>query len=87
MTAVIDRLGGDRPVFSVEFFPPRDDAGERQLWQAVRDFEPLDPAFASVTYETGGFQPRPHVADHWTDCAGDHRGRDGAPHRGEPLDS
>lgn len=43
MTAVIDRLGGDRPVFSVEFFPPRDDAGERQLWQAVRDSEPLDP--------------------------------------------
>jgi methylenetetrahydrofolate reductase (NADH) len=54
MTAVIDRLGGDRPVFSVEFFPPRDDAGERQLWQAVRDFEPLDPAFVSVTYGAGG---------------------------------
>lgn len=54
MTAVIDRLGGGRPVFSVEFFPPRDDAGERQLWQAVRDFEPLDPAFVSVTYGAGG---------------------------------
>jgi methylenetetrahydrofolate reductase (NADPH) len=54
MTAVIDRLGGARPVFSVEFFPPRDDAGERQLWQAVRDFEPLDPAFLSVTYGAGG---------------------------------
>ena len=54
MTAVIDRLGGDRPVFSVEFFPPRDDAGESQLWQALRDFEPLDPAFASVTYGAGG---------------------------------
>ena len=54
MTAVIDRLGGDRPVFSVEFFPPRDDGGELQLWQAVRDFEPLDPAFVSVTYGAGG---------------------------------
>jgi methylenetetrahydrofolate reductase (NADPH) len=54
MTAVIDRLGGGRPVFSVEFFPPRDDAGERQLWEAVRDFEPLDPAFVSVTYGAGG---------------------------------
>ncbi|HEY2762643.1 MAG TPA: methylenetetrahydrofolate reductase [NAD(P)H] [Pseudonocardiaceae bacterium] len=54
MTAVIDRVGGDRPVFSVEFFPPRDDAGERQLWQAVREFEPLDPAFLSVTYGAGG---------------------------------
>jgi methylenetetrahydrofolate reductase (NADPH) len=54
MTAVIDRLGGRRPVFSVEFFPPRDDVGERQLWQAVRDFEPLNPAFVSVTYGAGG---------------------------------
>jgi methylenetetrahydrofolate reductase (NADPH) len=54
MTAVIDRVGGDRPVFSVEFFPPKDDAGERQLWQAVREFEPLDPAFLSVTYGAGG---------------------------------
>jgi methylenetetrahydrofolate reductase (NADPH) len=54
MTAIIDRLGGDRPVFSVEFFPPRDDAGESQLWQTVRDFEPLDPAFVSVTYGAGG---------------------------------
>src|ERR1700742_193226 len=54
MTAVIDRVGGDRPVFSVEFFPPRDDAGERQLWQAVREFEPLDRAFLSVTYGAGG---------------------------------
>ncbi|MGH3941376.1 MAG: methylenetetrahydrofolate reductase [NAD(P)H] [Pseudonocardiaceae bacterium] len=54
MLAVIDRVGGDRPVFSVEFFPPRDDAGERQLWQAVRELEPLDPAFLSVTYGAGG---------------------------------
>jgi methylenetetrahydrofolate reductase (NADH) len=54
MTAVIDRLGGNRPVFSVEFFPPRDEGAERQLWQAVRDFEPLDPAFVSVTYGAGG---------------------------------
>jgi methylenetetrahydrofolate reductase (NADPH) len=54
MTVVIDRLRGGRPVFSVEFFPPRDDAGERQLWHAVRDFEPLNPAFVSVTYGAGG---------------------------------
>jgi methylenetetrahydrofolate reductase (NADPH) len=54
MTAVIDRVGGDHPVFSVEFFPPRDDAGERQLWHALREFEPLDPAFLSVTYGAGG---------------------------------
>ena len=28
MTAVIERIGRDRPVLSVEFFPPRDDAGD-----------------------------------------------------------
>lgn len=54
MTAVSDRIGGDRPVFSVEFFPPRDDAGESALWHAVRELESTDPAFVSVTYGAGG---------------------------------
>jgi len=54
MTAVSDRIGGDRPVFSVEFFPPRDDAGESALWRAVRELESTDPAFVSVTYGAGG---------------------------------
>jgi methylenetetrahydrofolate reductase (NADPH) len=52
---VIQRLGAaGRPVFSVEFFPPRDDAEERVLWRAARQFEPLDPAFVSITYGAGG---------------------------------
>ena len=54
MTVVSDRIGGDRPVFSVEFFPPRDDAGESALWRAVRELESTDPAFVSVTYGAGG---------------------------------
>jgi methylenetetrahydrofolate reductase (NADPH) len=52
---VIQRLGAaGRPVFSVEFFPPRDDAEERVLWRAARQLEPLDPAFVSITYGAGG---------------------------------
>ena len=51
---VTQRIGGDRPVFSVEFFPPKDEAGEAELWRAVRRLEPLDPAFVSVTYGAGG---------------------------------
>lgn len=51
---VTQRIGGDRPVFSVEFFPAKDEAGERELWRAVRRLEPLDPAFVSVTYGAGG---------------------------------
>jgi methylenetetrahydrofolate reductase (NADPH) len=51
---ITDRIGGDRPVFSVEFMPPKDEAGEAELWRAIRRLEPLDPAFASVTYGAGG---------------------------------
>jgi methylenetetrahydrofolate reductase (NADPH) len=52
---VIERLAAaDRPVFSVEFFPPRNDEEERVLWRAIRQIEPLDPAFVSVTYGAGG---------------------------------
>ena len=51
---VTERLAQRRPVFSVEFFPPKDEAGEAELWTAVRRLEPLDPAFVSVTYGAGG---------------------------------
>jgi methylenetetrahydrofolate reductase (NADPH) len=51
---IIDRLPADRPVFSVEFMPPKDEVGEAELWRALRRLEPLDPAFASVTYGAGG---------------------------------
>ena len=40
--------------FSFEFFPPRDHAGEQQLWQAIRELEPYRPTFVSVTYGAGG---------------------------------
>ncbi|WP_232662216.1 methylenetetrahydrofolate reductase [Pseudonocardia sp. TRM90224] len=49
-----DRIGSGSPGFSVEFFPPKDAAGEAELWRAIRRLEPLDPAFVSVTYGAGG---------------------------------
>ena len=40
--------------FSFEFFPPKDEAGQAQLWQAIRELEPYRPTFVSVTYGAGG---------------------------------
>lgn len=46
-------VGGDLGV-SFEFFPPKSEAMEAQLWDAVRTLEPLGPRFVSVTYGAGG---------------------------------
>jgi methylenetetrahydrofolate reductase (NADPH) len=46
------RDGG--PTFSFEFFPPKTEEGQRQLWRAIRELEPLRPSFVSITYGAGG---------------------------------
>jgi methylenetetrahydrofolate reductase (NADPH) len=42
------------PVFSFEFFPPKTEAGERNLYAALAELRTLEPSFVSVTYGAGG---------------------------------
>jgi methylenetetrahydrofolate reductase (NADPH) len=50
--AEIERRDG--PAVSVEFFPPRTEAGETQLRRTIEELDRIDLAFVSVTYGAGG---------------------------------
>lgn len=52
--SIADLLAAGGQSMSFEFFPPKTDEGERQLWQTLRELEGLQPTFVSVTYGAGG---------------------------------
>jgi len=54
MATIPGLLRGRHPSVSFEFFPPKDDAGEAALWEAIRRLERVRPHFVSVTYGAGG---------------------------------
>jgi len=47
-------LGAGEIDVSFEFFPPKNEKMEQNLWAAIRRLEPLCPEFVSVTYGAGG---------------------------------
>ena len=51
---IIDVLKQDKPAFSFEFFPPKDNDGFDKLFETIDNLKPLNPAFVSVTYGAGG---------------------------------
>src|SRR6516165_2306265 len=51
---ISEALATQRPFFSFEFFPPKDDAGSRALFATIAALAPLRPAFVSITYGAGG---------------------------------
>ena len=51
----IDRLFGlGLPTVSFEFFPPKNEGGWAQLYQAIGELHSLKPSYVSVTYGAGG---------------------------------
>jgi methylenetetrahydrofolate reductase (NADPH) len=58
-----DQLSNHQPLFadargdievSFEFFPPKTEKMEQNLWESIKTLEPLHPRFVSVTYGAGG---------------------------------
>ena len=54
-TPRLSRSADRRPALvSFEFFPPKSEAMEVQLWESIERLAPLGPSFVSVTYGAGG---------------------------------
>ena len=51
---ISDKLKSSAPVFSFEFFPPKDEAGFQSLFETIEQLKYANPAFVSVTYGAGG---------------------------------
>ncbi|HEY4441817.1 MAG TPA: methylenetetrahydrofolate reductase, partial [Candidatus Elarobacter sp.] len=51
---IAEKIRTKRPFFSFEFFPPKDDAAERNLFATIEALKPLEPGFVSITYGAGG---------------------------------
>jgi methylenetetrahydrofolate reductase (NADPH) len=51
---IIDKLNSQRPAFSFEFFPPKDQDGVERLFRTISELKVYEPTYVSVTYGAGG---------------------------------
>jgi methylenetetrahydrofolate reductase (NADPH) len=51
---ITEILKSNRPMFSLEFFPPKTEEGTRELFETLKEAKKLQPGFISVTYGAGG---------------------------------
>ena len=51
---ISEKLKSSSPVFSFEFFPPKDEIGFQSLFETIEELKTSDPSFVSVTYGAGG---------------------------------
>ena len=51
---VVERFASGKPLFSVEFFPPKDDAAGEHMLRAAQALQGYEPDFVSITYGAGG---------------------------------
>lgn len=49
-----DTQFSQKPIFSIEFFPPKSDSAAEQLLTSAKELQPYKPDFASITYGAGG---------------------------------
>jgi len=51
---IVERFDSEKPLFSVEFFPPKDDATGERMLQVAQALQSYEPDFVSITYGAGG---------------------------------
>ncbi len=51
---ISEKLNSSSPIFSFEFFPPKDSDGFATLFETIARLKPSAPGYVSVTYGAGG---------------------------------
>ncbi|MCX7738667.1 MAG: methylenetetrahydrofolate reductase [NAD(P)H] [Hydrogenothermaceae bacterium] len=51
---IVEKLKEKKLSVSFEFFPPKNEQAQQQLFNTIKDLSPLNPTFVSITYGAGG---------------------------------